>query len=166
MAADPMAPEGAVFPAAHAEATAIHPVPAVLEPQGFRLLVMRELQLEEGAPPAFALMEQGLLRLPHRLNRHSLFFANTFRPEIFAWLSAELGRPSQRDGAGLARRNPRWPALAWHRAPRAWPDGAASVEWSVSVHFPEAACWSAFRTRWQARLDGLGAPGDGAQAPA
>lgn len=157
MAADPPTPDAAIFPIAHAAATAIHPVPVAMEPQGFRVLVMRELQLEEGAPPAFALMDQGLLRLPHRINRNSLFFANTFRPEIFDWLIAELGRPSQRDGEGRAARNPRWPTLAWHRAVRDWPEGAASVEWSVTVHFPEAASWDAFRERWQARLDGRSA---------
>src|SRR5271170_4473455 len=75
------------------EATAVHAVPAQWLECGFRLLVLRELRAEN-EPPAFAWIEQHLLRTPQRLTRHGLFFGLAFRPEIMAWLSEHLGRPS------------------------------------------------------------------------
>ncbi len=136
----------------HAEATAIHALPAIRGEQGFRLLVMRELR-EDGMPPAFALIAQGILREPQRRNRHGVSFAATFRPEIMDWLSTQLGRPSQRDAEGTAWRNPRWPTITWHSEERTWPDGIKTVEWSVDVTFADASAWTAFAACWQDRLD-------------
>lgn len=143
----------AVMPPDHAEAVAIHAVPAALEPSGFRLLVLREFPMAEG-PPAFALIDQHLLRAPHRLARHGVSFALTFRPEVMADLSAAIGRPCVRDGAGRAARNPRWPCFGWSRAPRSWSDGTDTVEWWARVDFADPAAWSAFRTRFTERLAG------------
>ncbi|MFG1465666.1 hypothetical protein V5F77_22545 [Xanthobacter sp. DSM 24535] len=129
----------------------IHAVPAQWLAQGFRLLTLREFHAAS-APPAFAWIEQQLLRAPQRLGRHGLFFANTFRPEIMAWLSLDLGRPSQHPPTGPAQRNPLWPALEWHGEERQWPDGAATREWFVDVTFPRLISWTAFQQRWRARL--------------
>ena len=101
----------------HQEATAIHAVAAGRMANGFRLLVLREFR-SDIAPPAFALIEQHLLRSPERKNRHGVSFASTFRPEIMDWLIAELGRPSRRAADGDARRNSRWPQITWHREAR------------------------------------------------
>jgi hypothetical protein len=136
----------------HAEATAIHAVPAERGQRGFRLLVLRELRSED-APPAFALIAQEILREPQRRNRHGVSFAATFRPEIMDWLITNLGRPSQRDAEGTAWRNPRWPLMTWHSEERAWPDGMVTIEWSVDVAFADEAAWSAFAACWQDRLD-------------
>lgn len=140
------------LPPPHGEPAAIHAVPAELGPSGFRLLALREFR--EAGPPAFALVEQHLLRAPHRLNRHGVSFALTFRPEVMAALSALIGRPCVRDGAGRPARNPLWPGLGWQSAPRTWADGTRTVEWCANVHFPDAAAWSAFRARFALRLAG------------
>jgi hypothetical protein len=135
------------------EANCVHAVPSQRLAQGFRLLTLREFR-NETAPPAFAWIEQRLLRTPQRLGRHGLFFANTFRPEIMAWLSERLGRPSVRADAGPAQRNALWPGMAWHAEDRVWPDGARTVEWFVDVIFPQQEAWSAFQQQWRARLMG------------
>lgn len=142
----------ALPPSPHAGPDAIHAVPALLGPSGFRLLLMREFRGE--GPPAFALIDQHLLRAPHRLNRHGLSFALTFRPEVMAALADDIGRPSVRDGAGRPARNPLWPGLGWRSAPRMWADGTGTVEWFADVHFPDAAAWAAFRDRFAGRLAG------------
>jgi len=134
-------------------ATAIDAVPARWLDCGFRLLVLRQFH-NAGAPPAFALIEQRLLRTPQRFSRHGLSFANTFVPEVMAWLIDQLGRPSLRPAAGPARRNPRWPALGWHGEARLWPDGTRTTEWFVDVRFQDTATWTAFRTHWRQRLTG------------
>ncbi|WP_454917515.1 hypothetical protein [Xanthobacter sediminis] len=136
----------------HAEPAAIHAVPALPGPSGFRLLLLREFRGE--GPPAFALIDQHLLRAPHRLNRHGISFALTFRPEVMAALADMVGRPSVRDEAGRAARNPLWPGCGWWSAPRAWADGTGTVEWFATVRFPDAATWAAFRTRFAGRLAG------------
>ena len=135
------------------QATAIDAVPAARLDCGFRLLVLRQFQIE-GAPPAFALIEQRLLRAPQRLHRHGLSFANTFLPDIVAWLSQDLGRPSLRDATGPPRRNPRWPLLRWHGEDRLWPDGMRTIEWFVDVSFQDTRSWAAFQERWQEQLAG------------
>ena len=134
-------------------ATAIDAVPARWLDCGFRLLVLRQFHIA-GAPPAFALIEQRLLRTPQRFSRHGLAFANTFLPEVMAWLIDQLGRPSRRPAAGPARRNPRWPALGWHGEARLWPDGTRTTEWFVDVRFQDTATWTAFQAHWQRRLTG------------
>jgi hypothetical protein len=140
--------------AAHQDANCIHAVPAQWLERGFRLLTLRELHAET-QPPAFAWIEQRLLRTPERLSRHGLYFGNTFRPEVMAWLIEHLGRPSVRDSDdGPARRNASWPALAWHREIRAWPEGFRTMEWFVDVIFPAEAHWNAFRQHWLDRLLG------------
>jgi hypothetical protein len=135
------------------EPACVHAVPSRWLEQGFRLLTLREFR-NEREPPAFAWIEQRLLRAPQRLGRHGLFFANTFRPEIMAWLSQQLGRPSIRTDSGQAHRNALWPATAWHSEDRVWPDGARTVEWFVDVMFPHEASWTAFQQQWRARLMG------------
>jgi hypothetical protein len=135
------------------EVTAIHAVPAQSLACGFRLLVLRELQTEN-EPPAFAFIAQRLLRLPQRLTRHGLFFGRALVPDVTAWLTGEVGRPSLRDGAARPVRNPRWPVSTWHREPRRWPGDVRTIEWSVDVVFADEASWAAFRRRWQARLAG------------
>lgn len=135
------------------EATAIHAVPARWLECGFRLLILRELRTEN-EPPAFAWIEQLLLRTPQRLTRHGLFFGLAFRPEIMAWLSEHLGRPSLREGTGKPYRNPLWPVSAWHGEPRPWPGGTQTIEWFVDVVFQDQASWTAFRQRWHGRLMG------------
>ncbi|WP_205995655.1 hypothetical protein [Pseudolabrys sp. FHR47] len=133
------------------QAACIHAIPSRLLAQGFRLLTLREFRNDK-EPPAFAWIEQRLLRLPQRPGRHGLFFANTFRPEIMAWLSQQLGRPSVPAEAGRAQRNALWPTMTWHGEDRAWPDGARTVEWFVDVVFPHAASWTAFQQQWRDRL--------------
>ncbi len=137
----------------HDEFTAIHAVPARMLERGFRLLALRQVHAP-AAPPAFSVIDQHILRRPERLSRHAVFFASTFLPEIMAWLSALLGRPALHDAVGSARRNPRWPALTWHREDRSWPDGTNTTEWLVEVAFQDEASWTAFRQRWAARLEG------------
>lgn len=139
---------------AYSLATAIHAVPAERLDRGFRLLVLRQYHVER-APPAFAWIDQRLLRTPPRLSRHGLFFANTFRPEIVAWLSEQLGRPSLRDATGRAHRNPRWPTMRWHSQDRSWPDGTRTIEWFVDVGFQDVASWTAFQRRWHEQLGGI-----------
>jgi hypothetical protein len=121
--------------------------------RGFRLLILRELHTTK-KPPAFAWIEQHLLRTPQRLSRHGLYFAGTFRPEIMAWLSEHLGRPSIRESAGQPSRNALWPDLMWHSEKRLWPDGIHTTEWFVDVIFPNEASWSAFQQHWLERLMG------------
>lgn len=135
------------------ESASVQAVPARPLEQGFRLLTLREFR-NIGGPPAFALIEQRLLRAPHRPGRHGLFFANTFRPEIMAWLSQQLGRPSIRADTGQVHRNARWPAMTWHGEDRAWPDGARTVEWFADVTFPDETSWIAFQQQWHTRLMG------------
>lgn len=135
------------------ESTCVHAVPSQWLTQGFRLLTLREFR-NVAAPPAFAWIEQRLLRAPQRLGRHGLFFANTFRPEIMAWLSQQLGRPSIRTEAGQTHRNALWPAITWHGEDRAWPDGARTFEWFADVTFPQLASWTAFQQQWRSRLMG------------
>lgn len=138
----------------HRDANCIHAVPAQWLERGFRLLTLRELHAE-ATPPAFAWIEQRLLRTPERLGRHGLYFGNAFRPEIMAWLIAHLGRPSVRDNDdGPARRNTSWPELAWHSETREWPEGFRTTEWFVDVTFPEEAHWTVFRQHWLDRLLG------------
>ncbi len=144
-------PEATILPAD--DANAIHAVPAEGRPCGFRLLVLRELQAET-EPPAFALIEQRLFRAPHRVTRHGLFFGRAFLPDVTAWLIREVGRPSTRDGGGGLVRNPRWPVTTWQREPRRWPGDIRTVEWFVDVDFANQRSWTAFRSRWQARLAG------------
>lgn len=135
------------------QATAVDAVPAISLDCGFRLLVLRQFQVE-GAPPAFALIEQRLLRAPQRFGRHGISFANTFLPEVMAWLSDRLGRPSHRDATGSPHRNPRWPVMRWHGEDRAWPDGIHTTEWFVDISFQDAASWDEFQQRWFDRLTG------------
>ncbi|WP_213773721.1 hypothetical protein [Bradyrhizobium sp. dw_78] len=135
----------------HPQATTIRAVPAIWLDCGFRLLVLRQFHVES-APPAFAWIEQRLLRAPQRLGRHGLSFANTFLPEVMAWLGDGLGRPSLHDRTGRTHRNPRWPVLKWHGEDRAWPDGTHTTEWFVDVSFQDENSWSAFRQRWYEQL--------------
>lgn len=137
----------------HLEPTAVHGVPAEAIAGGFRLLVMRELRVE-GTTPAFAFIEQRLLRSPERRNRHGISFALAFRPEVMAWLIAELGRPAERDASGELRMNARWPRLAWFQAHRTWPDGTHTAEWFADVRFHDEASRAAFAQSWRARLMG------------
>lgn len=137
----------------HQSPDAIYPVPAEYLESGFRLLVLREIR-NDNEPPAFAWIEQHLLRPAHRIGRHGLFFASAFLPEIMEWLSAHLGRPSLRDSEGQPYRNSLWPAAAWHSENRLWPDGGNTMEWFVDVSFPGEASWAAFQLRWNERLMG------------
>jgi hypothetical protein len=151
--------------AVHAAPEQIHAVPAQWLERGFRLLVLRELHTES-RPPAFAWIEQRLLRTPERLSRHGLYFGNTFRPEVMAWLSAHLGRPSVRDNDdGPARRNASWPDLAWHSEDHEWAEGLRTTEWFADVVFPVETDWAAFRQRWLNRLLGRNDPSPSATAP-
>jgi hypothetical protein len=134
-------------------ATDIRAVSVVRLDCGFRLLVLRQYHIE-GAPPAFALIEQRLLRTPQRFGRHGLFFANTFLPDVTAWLSEHLGRPSLRGPTEQPQRNPRWPIMKWHAEDRAWPDGTDTTEWFVDVTFHDLSSWRAFLQRWHAQLLG------------
>ncbi len=135
------------------DATAIHAVPAQWLERGFRLLMMRELHTEN-EPPAFAWIEQRLLRTPQRLTRHGLFFGRAFLPEIMTWMSEYLGRPALRESTSKTYRNPLWPVTSWHGEPRLWPSGIRTVEWFVDVVFQDEASSTAFRQRWHARLMG------------
>jgi len=137
----------------HALATAIGAVPAVEAEDGFLLLMLREFR-QADAPPAFALMQQHLLRDAHRMGRHGVSFHLTFRPEVMAFLSTIVGRPALHDAEGKAQRNPAWPFLAWRSGPRDWPSGEHTVEWWAKVSFPHAAAWHAFRARYAERLAG------------
>lgn len=137
----------------HREATAIHAVPVEETAKGFRLLVMREFQ-SGAAPSAFAMIEQHLLRSPQRQNRHGLSFACALLPEVVAWLSDYLGRPSSRDGEGRLMRNPRWPTLLWSREDHNWPEGVATIEWFGEAVFQDEDSWRAFREHWRVRLAG------------
>jgi hypothetical protein len=140
--------------AAHRDVNCIHAVPAQWLERGFRLLTLRELHTE-AQPPAFAWIEQRLLRTPERLSRHGLYFGNTFRLEVMAWLIEHLGRPSVRDNDDSpARRNASWPELAWHKESRDWPEGLRTIEWFVDVVFPAEADWNVFRQHWRDRLLG------------
>lgn len=135
------------------QVTAIRAVPAQCLDCGFRLLILREIRMENG-PPAFAWIEQTLLRTPQRLSRHGLSFAAAFLPEIVAWLSECLGRPTLHTGAGEPYRNSRWPILTWRGEDRLWPEGVKTIEWFVDVIFHDEASWTAFRRRWRDRLMG------------
>jgi hypothetical protein len=139
----------------HCEATAIHAVPAVAIAGGFRLVVMRELRTDSGTP-AFAFIEQRLVRSPERRNRHGVSFALAFRPEIMAWLIEDLGRPAERDAQGGVRANARWPRLTWFEAHREWADGVRTVEWFADISFQDDASRCAFARVWHARLMGEG----------
>jgi hypothetical protein len=142
----------------HAVPEQIHAVPAQWLRSGFRLLILRELHTE-GKPPGFAWIDQQLVRTPERLSRHGLYFGNTFRPEVMAWVIEHLGRPSVRDDDdGPARRNASWPDLAWHSEIRDWPEGLRTTEWFVDVVFPVEAHWTAFQQRWLNRLLGKSDP--------
>ncbi len=133
--------------------TAIHAVPAELGECGFRLLMIR--QFNAGAvPPAFAVIDQRIMRMPQRLGRHGVSFAATFLPELMSWLIDHLGRPSLHDARGRAYRNPRWPVVCWHDEELTWPSGAVTVEWFAEVAFQDHASWMAFRTHWHERLMG------------
>lgn len=133
--------------------TAVAAVPADPIPGGFRLLVMRELALDDG-PPAYAVIGQALVRSPPRSIRHGVAFALAFGPEVMAWLNTALGRPAWRDAAGETQRNPRWPALQWHRAPRDWPGGTVTTEWSADILFPQEPDRTAFGLAFAEALAG------------
>lgn len=146
----PARPPLAAAPA-HEAAVSVHAVPAIVLDHGFRLLVLRELAAGDG-PAGFAVIEQGLLRPPPRTIRHGVAFALAFRPEVVAFLSFHLGRPGARGPDGLPQRNPRWPTLAWHRAERAWPAGALSIEWSADILFAQEEDRAAFARQFHAAL--------------
>lgn len=148
----PTRPDLAAAPS-HDAAVAVHAVPAVALAHGFRMLVLRELADGDG-PAGFAVIEQALVRPPPRTIRHGVAFALAFRPEVVAFLSFHLGRPGARGPDGLPRRNPRWPALSWHRAERVWPDGAHSIEWSVDILFAQENDRAAFARQFHAALAG------------
>jgi hypothetical protein len=135
------------------EAAAIQAVPAQYLERGFRVLVLREHHTDE-EPPAFAWMEQRLLRTPQRLTRHGIYFGRAFLPEITAWLIEHVGRPSLREGSEKPYRNSLWPVSTWHSEPRLWPDGTRTTEWFVDITFRDRASWIAFRERWHDRLMG------------
>lgn len=126
-------------------------------PQGFRLLVMRELSTGDG-PPGYAVIGQSLLRAPPRTIRHGVAFALAFGPDAVAWLSARFGRPAARGPDGATARNPRWPVLSWHRAERTWPDGTRTIEWSADILFAHSADRSAFAAYFAAALAGAPVP--------
>jgi hypothetical protein len=133
--------------------TAIHAVPAEICECGFRLLMIRQFNVG-AVPPAFAIIDQRVMRMPQRLGRHGVSFAATFLPEVMSWLIDHLGRPSLHDETGRSYRNPRWPVVCWHDQERYWPSGAVTVEWFAEVAFQDHASWMAFRTHWQERLLG------------
>lgn len=137
----------------HAESTAVHALPAEILNQGFSFLLLRQFVMEQG-PPVFAFVDQNFVRSPQRLARHGLWFAPAFRPEIVAWLSEKLGRPSLRDGADKPFRNPLWPGLDWRGVEKDWADGARSIEWRIEVDFAASGCWPAFQRDWRDRLRG------------
>ena len=139
--------------------TAIHAVPAELCECGFRLLMIRQFNVG-AVPPAFAIIDQRVMRMPQRLGRHGVSFAATFLPEVMSWLIDHLGRPSLHDESGRSYRNPRWPVVCWHDQERYWPSGAMTVEWFAEVAFQDHASWMAFRTRWHESLMGRNADAD------
>ena len=79
-------------------------------------------------------------------------------PEIVAWLSDALGRPSLHDSEGRPYRNPRWPRTDWAQETRLWPDGTETLEWCVEATFPEEGPWHVFKAHWRARLAGSWKP--------
>ncbi|MGJ5181948.1 hypothetical protein ACQR16_34860 [Bradyrhizobium oligotrophicum] len=133
--------------------TAIHAVPAELCDCGFRLLMIRQFNVG-AVPPAFAIIDQRIMRMPQRLGRHGVSFAATFLPEVMSWLIDHLGRPSLQEESGRSYRNPRWPVVCWHDQERYWPSGAVTVEWFAEVAFQDHASWMAFRTHWHQSLMG------------
>jgi hypothetical protein len=133
--------------------TAVHAVPAELCECGFRLLMIRQFNVG-AVPPAFAIIDQRIMRMPQRLGRHGVTFAATFLPEVMSWLIDHLGRPSLHDETGRSHRNPRWPVVCWHDEERTWASAAVTVEWFAEVAFQDHASWMAFRTHWQDRLLG------------
>ncbi|WP_316175853.1 hypothetical protein [Bradyrhizobium sp. SZCCHNRI1073] len=139
--------------------TAIHAVPAELCGCGFRLLMIRQFNVG-AVPPAFAIIDQRVMRMPQRLGRHGVSFAATFLPEVMSWLINHLGRPSLHDETGRSYRNPRWPVVCWHDQERYWPSGAVTVEWFAEVAFQDHASWMAFRTHWHESLTGRNAGAD------
>ncbi|CCD99139.1 hypothetical protein [Bradyrhizobium sp. STM 3809] len=139
--------------------TAIHAVPAELGECGFRLLMIRQFNVG-AVPPAFAIIDQRVMRMPQRLGRHGVSFAATFLPEVMEWLIDHLGRPSLHDETGRSSRNPRWPVVCWHDRERYWPSGAVTVEWFAEVAFQDHSSWLAFRTHWHDSLTGRMADGD------
>jgi len=139
--------------AAPLQPTAIHAMAAELRDCGFRLLMIR--QFDAGAvPPAFAIIDQHLMRMPERRG-HGVLFAATFLPDVMAWLIDHLGPPSLHDASGRTHRNPRWPVVRWHDEELTWPSGAVTAEWFAEVAFQDHASWLAFRSRWQERLKGI-----------
>jgi len=101
-----------------------------------RLLVLRQF---DDTPPAFAIIEQSLLRQPLRVGRYGVSFAATFGLDVMAWLDGRLGRPTLHDEGGKPYRNPAWPALVWSQEARNWPDGRRTVEWFVEIVFSSPA---------------------------
>jgi hypothetical protein len=143
----------------HAEATAIHAIPAQPLERGFSLLLLREYPTRE-RPSAFAFIDQSLMRSPERSVSHGLWFAGAFLPEIVAWLSEDLGRPTLHDAANKPHRNPRWPGQSWRSAERCWPDGVRTIEWSIEVAFDDDEGCARFQRRWGERLRGASATDD------
>lgn len=137
----------------HHVPTEIGAVAAETTAEGFRVLVMRELRTT-GTPPAFAIIEQRIIRSPERRNRHGISFALAFRPEIMEWLITAIGRPGQRGASGEPLANPLWPRLSWHEAQRTWPDGICTIEWSVDISFQDELSRAAFAEAWRERLSG------------
>jgi hypothetical protein len=133
------------------QVTAIHAVPAHVLSRGFRLLILRELRIGTD-PPNFASIEQNLFRKPQRLSRHGLSFATAFLPDVVAWLSETLGRPTLHSSAGAPCRNSRWPVLTWRGEDRVWTPDVKTIEWFVDAGFYDNASWGAFRHRWRDRL--------------
>lgn len=127
------------------EPECIAAVPPTRQGAVLRLLVLRQF---DDTPPAFAMIEQTLLRQPLRVGRHGVSFAATFLPEVMAWLDARLGRATLHDADGKPYRNPAWPTLAWQRESRVWPDGRATVEWFVEITFSSPALCEAFAQAW------------------
>lgn len=145
-------------PAPHpAEPTSIVAVPALLVPNGFRLLVMREFT-SASAPSAFAMIEQRLLRPPTRAVRHGLAFALAFTPEAMTTLGHHLGRPSLPGPDDRRVRNPLWPRLAWHREVGRWPDETPTIEWSADILLPDDGAAADFDRWFRAELAGAPAP--------
>lgn len=135
----------------HREPTEVHAVAAETTAQGFRILVMRELR-SATVPPAYAIIDQRIIRSPERRNRHGISFALAFRPDVMAWLITALGRPGQRDTSGAPVVNPLWPRLSWHEEHRSWPDGVCTIEWSVDINFHDEAPRAAFAEAWREQL--------------
>ena len=123
------------------EATAVHAVPAQWLECGFRLLILRELRTEN-EPPAFAWIEQHLLRTPQRLTRHGLFFGMAFRPEIMAWLSEHLAAhrfvkaPANRLAIRSGRTRAGTANLAYGRATSTPSSGLSTSPFKIRRHGP------------------------------